>query len=177
MTVPPRLAPFLEPDSATQALAGRLQAAGYRAYLVGGIVRDVFLDRLSPEHDIDIATDARPEAVEAIARDWAETVWLQGQRFGTVGLQKGGQTFEVTTFRADVYRPESRKPEVSYSDDIETDLSRRDFTINAMALALDEPELVDPFGGLADLAQQRLRTPQSPELSFGDDPLRMLRAA
>ncbi len=177
MTVPPRLAPFLEPDSATQALAGRFQAAGYRAYLVGGILRDVFLDRLSPEGDIDIATDARPEDVEAIVRDWADTVWLQGQRFGTVGLQKGGQTFEITTFRADVYHPESRKPEVSYSDDIETDLSRRDFTINAMALALDEPELVDPFGGLADLAQQRLRTPQSPELSFGDDPLRMLRAA
>jgi poly(A) polymerase len=104
-------------------------------------------------------------------------VWLQGQRFGTVGGEKAGQTFEITTFRADVYHPESRKPEVTYSDDIETDLSRRDFTINAMALALDEPELVDPFGGLADLAQQRLRTPQSPELSFGDDPLRMLRAA
>ena len=177
MTVPPRLARFLEPDSATQALAGRLRAAGYRAYLVGGIVRDVFLDRLSPEDDIDIATDARPEVVEAIVRDWADAVWLQGQRFGTVGLQKGGRTFEITTFRADVYHPESRKPEVTYSDDIETDLSRRDFTINAMALALDEPELVDPFGGLADLAQQRLRTPQSPELSFGDDPLRMLRAA
>ncbi|MET1003318.1 MAG: CCA tRNA nucleotidyltransferase [Acidimicrobiia bacterium] len=177
MTVPPRLAPFLEPDSAAQRLAGRFQAAGYRVYLVGGIVRDVFLDRLSPEQELDIATDARPEAVEAIVRDWADTVWLQGQRFGTVGMQKDGQRFDITTFRADVYHPESRTPEVTYSDDIETDLSRRDFTINAMALALGEPERVDPFGGLADLAQQRLRTPQSPELSFGDDPLRMLRAA
>ena len=177
VTVPPRLAQFLEPGSETQELAGSLRAAGYRAYLVGGIVRDVFLDRLGDDYDIDITTDARPDAVEQILRGWADSMWLQGQRFGTVGIEKNGKTFEITTFRADVYHPESRKPDVTYSDDIETDLSRRDFTINAMALALDDPDLVDPFGGLADLAQRRLRTPQSPELSFGDDPLRMLRAA
>jgi poly(A) polymerase len=102
---------------------------------------------------------------------------LQGQRFGTVGCVKDELNLEITTFRADVYHPDSRKPEVTFADDIETDLSRRDFTINAMALELPEPRLVDPFGGLADLANRRLRTPLEPEVSFEDDPLRMLRAA
>jgi poly(A) polymerase len=175
MSVPPRLAPYFAPGSTTQELAARLRDAGYRAYMVGGSVRDAFLDR--PLSDVDIATDARPDAIEAIVRPWADHVWLQGQRFGTVGCSKNGETFEITTFRAEVYRPESRKPEVAYADDVETDLSRRDFTVNAMALALDEPELVDPFGGLADLAELRLRTPMAPEVSFEDDPLRMLRAA
>jgi poly(A) polymerase len=175
MTVPPRLAPYFAPGSNTQELAARMRDAGYRAYMVGGSVRDAFLDRPFP--DVDIATDARPEAIEAIVRPWADHVWLQGQRFGTVGCAKGEDRFEITTFRADVYRSESRKPEVEYANDVETDLSRRDFTVNAMALALDEPELVDPFGGLADLAARRLRTPMSPEVSFEDDPLRMLRAA
>src|SRR5206468_2315373 len=104
-------------------------------------------------------------------------IWTQGERFGTVGAELAGDRFEITTFRAEVYHADSRKPEVTFSDDVATDLSRRDFTINAMALALDEPELVDPMGGLADLAARRLRTPLSPEVSFGDDPLRMLRAA
>jgi poly(A) polymerase len=173
--VPPRLRRFFEPDSPTQQLAARLQDAGHRAYLVGGSVRDAFLDR--EIGDVDITTAARPDAVEAAVRDWADAVWLQGQRFGTVGCEKDGERFEITTFRADVYRPESRKPEVAYADDIETDLSRRDFTVNAMAIALDAPDLVDPFGGLTDLAARRLRTPLSPDISFEDDPLRMLRAA
>ena len=177
MDLPPRLARFFEPGAATQELAGLLRAEGHRAYLVGGAVRDAFLDRNEGGYDIDIATGARPDAVERIVSGWADAVWLQGQRFGTVGGVKDGQTFEVTTFRADVYHPESRKPEVTFADDIETDLLRRDFTINALALALDEPELVDPAGGLADLASKRLRTPMDPEISFGDDPLRMLRAA
>jgi poly(A) polymerase len=172
--VPARLARFFEPDAPTQQLTALLRDAGYRAYLVGGPVRDAFLDR--PITDIDIATDARPDAIEKVVQPWADAVWLQGQRFGTVGCQKNGETFEITTFRADVYHPDSRKPEVTFSDDIETDLSRRDFSVNAMAIALDAPDLVDPFGGLADLAQRRLRTPLSPELSFSDDPLRMLRA-
>jgi poly(A) polymerase len=175
MSVPPRLAPYFAPGSTTQQLAARFRDAGYRCYMVGGSVRDAFLDR--PLTDVDITTNARPEAVEAIVRPWADSVWLQGQRFGTVGCAKNGEKFEITTFRADVYRPESRKPEVEYADDIEIDLSRRDFTVNAMALALDEPELIDPFGGLADLGALRLRTPMAPELSFADDPLRMLRAA
>jgi poly(A) polymerase len=177
MAVPPRLARFFEPDSPTQQLAARLRDAGHPAYLVGGSVRDAFLDRAGTDVDVDITTDARPEAIAEIVKPWADTVWLQGERFGTIGCSKDGEKFEITTFRADVYRPESRKPEVTFSDDIETDLSRRDFTVNAMAIALDEPELVDPFNGLEDLAQRRLRTPLTPEVSFSDDPLRMLRAA
>jgi poly(A) polymerase len=110
-------------------------------------------------------------------RPWADAVWLQGRRFGTIGCRKDGTLLEITTFRAEVYRAESRKPEVVFSDDIATDLSRRDFTVNAMALRLPEPELVDPFDGAADLAARRLRTPLAPEISFLDDPLRMLRAA
>jgi poly(A) polymerase len=178
--VPARLERFFEPDSPTQQLARRLASDGHRAYLVGGSVRDALLDR--DIVDVDIATDARPEAIEGLVRPWADAVWLQGRRFGTVGCEKDGERFEVTTFRADVYHPESRKPEVTFSDDVETDLSRRDFTVNALAIALDDggatgPQLVDPYGGLADLAAHRLRTPLAPEISFEDDPLRMLRAA
>jgi len=178
--VPARIERFFVPDSPPQQLAARLRDAGYRAYLVGGSVRDALLDR--DIVDVDIATDARPEVIESVVRPWADAVWLQGQRFGTVGCEKGGERFEITTFRADVYRPESRKPEVRFADDVEIDLSRRDFTVNAMAIALDDPagggpQLVDPFDGRIDLAARRLRTPLSPELSFGDDPLRMLRAA
>jgi poly(A) polymerase len=178
--VPPRLERFFVSDSPTQQLAALLRALGHAAYLVGGSVRDALLDR--DIVDIDITTDARPDVIEEVVRPWADAVWLQGQRFGTVGCEKDGDRFEITTFRADVYRPESRKPEVTFSDDIETDLSRRDFTVNAMAIALDDPtgtgpQLVDPFDGLADLAARRLRTPLAPEISFEDDPLRMLRAA
>jgi poly(A) polymerase len=173
--VPPRLQRFFEPGSPTQQAAARLKEAGHRAYLVGGSVRDALLDR--DITDVDLTTAARPEEIERVVTGWADAVWLQGQRFGTIGAQKDGETFEITTFRADVYHPDSRKPEVQFSDNIEEDLSRRDFTINAMAIALDEPDLVDPFGGIDDLAAKRLRTPQTPEVSFGDDPLRMLRAA
>jgi poly(A) polymerase len=179
MQLPARLRDFYAAGSPIRDLGERLAAGGYQAYLVGGTVRDAFLDRdlSGPDVDIDVTTDARPDAVERLVRDWADQVWLQGQRFGTVGCRKGGRTFEITTFRADVYHPDSRKPEVTYSDDIETDLSRRDFTVNAMALALPEPAFVDPFGGAADLAAKVLRTPMDPEISFVDDPLRMLRAA
>ncbi|MGQ0802982.1 MAG: CCA tRNA nucleotidyltransferase [Actinomycetota bacterium] len=173
--VPARLRPLLDRGSSVQQLAERLAAGGHRAYLVGGTVRDALLDR--PFGDVDIATDARPDEVERIVSEWADHVWLQGKRFGTVGAERDGSRFEITTFRAEVYRPESRKPEVAFADDIETDLSRRDFTINAMALELPEPRLLDPFEGAADLAARRLRTPLAPEVSFLDDPLRMLRAA
>jgi poly(A) polymerase len=177
VSVPPRLKRFFEPGAPTQQLAARLRDEGYRSYLVGGSVRDAFLDRVVPDHDVDIATDARPDAIEAVVKGWADAVWLQGQRFGTVGCEKDGERFEITTLRADVYRPESRKPEVTYSDDIETDLSRRDFTVNAVAMSLDDPHVIDPFDGLGDLVARRLRTPLAPEVSFEDDPLRMLRAA
>jgi poly(A) polymerase len=175
MEVPARLRPYYEAGSPTLELARRLAAAGHECYLVGGTVRDAFLGATSP--DVDLSTDAPPAEVQRVVTGWAEDLWLQGARFGTVAMHKGGLRLEVTTYRADVYRPESRKPSVSYGTRIEEDLARRDFTINAMALRLPEPVLVDPHGGAADLAARVLRTPQTPAVSFEADPLRMLRAA
>jgi poly(A) polymerase len=173
--VPERLRALLDPESPVPQLARLLAESGHQCFLVGGSVRDALLNR---RHiDVDIATSARPEIVERVVRPWADHVWLQGQRFGTVGCERAGTRMEITTFRAEVYRPESRKPEVVFADDIETDLSRRDFTVNSMAIALPEPAFIDPFAGAADLAARRLRTPLSAEVSFLDDPLRMLRAA
>lgn len=159
-------------------LADAFAAAGHRLYLVGGIVRDHFLGReVGPDGDIDLTTDARPEQILAIVRPLASAVWEQGARFGTIGCRIGERDFEVTTHRAEAYTSDSRKPSVTFADAVEADLSRRDFTVNAMALELPEPRLVDPFDGAADLAAGRLRTPLAPEVSFSDDPLRMLRAA
>src|SRR5690606_18544593 len=148
-----------------------------RIYLVGGIVRDLLLGRELRGGDLDLTTDARPEQTTAILSGWADAVWDQGARFGTIGAKRGDRTFEITTHRAESYRPDSRKPDVAFSTEIDADLSRRDFTVNAMALAVPEPQLIDPFGGAADLAAGVLRTPTGPEDSFGDDPLRMMRAA
>jgi poly(A) polymerase len=175
--VPQRLQPYYEAGSPARELAELLAADGHESFLVGGTVRDAFLDLDLEGRDIDIATSARPEAVERLVTPWADAVWTVGRDFGTIGAAKGGRQLEITTYRADVYRSESRKPEVRYSDDLETDLSRRDFTVNAMALALPVPAFVDPFHGAADLAALVLRTPLAPEVSFEDDPLRMLRAA
>ncbi|MGH9164873.1 MAG: CCA tRNA nucleotidyltransferase [Acidimicrobiales bacterium] len=158
-------------------VADRFQAAGHRLYLVGGVVRDAFLGRLGPQSDLDFTTDAPPGVIKALVADGADAVWTQGERFGTIGCSRAGRDYEITTHRAEVYTPESRKPEVAFATAVEADLARRDFTVNAMALRLPELELVDPFGGADDLASGRLRTPLSPEESFGDDPLRMLRAA
>lgn len=158
-------------------VAARFEQAGFRLYLVGGVVRDAVLGRLSPEHDLDFTTNARPDDVERIVRGWADAVWTQGKKFGTVGLLKGGRRMEITTHRAEAYLPDSRKPVVMFSDAVEADLSRRDFTVNALALSLPDMILIDPFNGIGDLAAHRLRTPLSPEESFTDDPLRMLRAA
>jgi len=159
-------------------LAERFTTAGHRIYLVGGIVRDLFVGRdfTAGDRDIDLTTDARPDETKAVIGDWADAVWTQGERFGTIGCRKGDVAFEITTHRAEVYSPESRKPDVMFADGIEADLSRRDFTVNAMALSLPDPELIDPFDGVADLAAGTLRTPLAPEESFGDDPLRMMRA-
>ena len=163
---------------ATRPLAERFTQADRRLYLVGGIVRDLLAGREIERPDIDLTTDARPEETKRILDGWADAVWTQGERFGTIGAKRDGRTFEITTHRADAYDPSSRKPEVAFGDDIEADLSRRDFTVNAMALALPEPELIDPFDGRNDLlVDRRLRTPLAPEISFSDDPLRMLRAA
>src|SRR6476620_1326117 len=175
MSVPPRLAPLLAPDAPVQRVARALVEAGHECHLVGGSVRDALIDDIPVE--FDFATDARPEQIEALLAPMADHVWLQGKRFGTVGAQVAGVPCEVTTYRADVYRPDSRKPEVSFGDSIEQDLSRRDFTVNALALRLPDAVLVDPYDGAADLAAGRLRTPLAPEISFTDDPLRMLRAA
>jgi poly(A) polymerase len=164
---------------ATSDLAARFDAAGHRLYAVGGSVRDVFCDGdRVVDSDIDLTTDAVPDETEKIVGGWADAVWLQGKKWGTIGARKGGQTVEITTHRAEAYRPDSRKPDVVFGDSIEVDLSRRDFTVNAMALQLGtDLELIDPYDGLADLAAGRLRTPLDPEISFSDDPLRMLRAA
>ncbi|HZK52234.1 MAG TPA: CCA tRNA nucleotidyltransferase, partial [Actinomycetota bacterium] len=168
------LAALLEPNSPIQRLAESFAANGHELYLVGGPVRDAALGRAS--RDFDFATDASPEATHEIVKPLARSVWLQGARFGTVGAQIGDAHVEITTFRTERYEPESRHPEVSFASDIETDLSRRDFTVNAMAVRLPALEPVDPFGGMKDLSKRRLRTPIEPEASFRDDPLRMLRA-
>ncbi|ARX84857.1 MULTISPECIES: CCA tRNA nucleotidyltransferase [Streptomyces] len=164
-------------------LARRFQEAGFSLALVGGSVRDALLGRLG--NDLDFTTDARPEDVLKIVRPWADAVWEVGIAFGTVGCQKDARVdgaeqrfqVEVTTYRSEAYDRTSRKPEVSYGDSIEQDLVRRDFTVNAMAVALPEKTFVDPHGGLGDLAERVLRTPGTPEESFSDDPLRMMRAA
>lgn len=156
-------------------LARRFQDAGFGLALVGGSVRDALLGRLG--NDLDFTTDARPDDVLKIVRPWADSVWEVGIAFGTVGCQKAGYQIEVTTYRSEAYDRASRKPEVSYGDSIGEDLVRRDFTVNAMAVALPEKEFVDPHGGLEDLAARVLRTPGTPEESFSDDPLRMMRAA
>jgi poly(A) polymerase len=156
-------------------LARRFQEAGFSLALVGGSVRDALLGRLG--NDLDFTTDARPEDVLKIVRPWADAVWEVGIAFGTVGAHKGGYQIEITTYRSEAYDRTSRKPEVSYGDSIEEDLVRRDFTVNAMAVALPEKTFIDPHGGLEDLAARVLRTPGTPEESFSDDPLRMMRAA
>ena len=172
--IPERLQPLVDE---TREVAARFERAGHRIYLVGGSVRDAILGRLAERADLDFTTDARPDDTLRILEGWADAIWTQGQRFGTIGAKKGDRSLEITTHRAEAYQPESRKPDVAFADAVEADLARRDFTVNAMALRLPDAELVDPFDGVADLAAHRLRTPLSPEESFSDDPLRMLRAA
>ncbi len=163
--------------AATADLAERFAAAGKNLYLVGGIVRDAIVNRLDESDDLDFTTDALPDETEQILKGWADALWTQGKRFGTIGAKKGDRSYEITTHRAEAYHPDSRKPVVSFASAVEADLARRDFTVNALALKLPGTEIIDPFDGLLDLAQGRLRTPLSPEESFSDDPLRMLRAA
>jgi poly(A) polymerase len=174
-SVPPRLRTLLD---ACAPLAAQFGAAGRSLYLVGGSVRDALVGDVDLESiDLDLTTEARPDEILSIVRDVADAVWEQGKAFGTIGVRSNGRDFEITTHRAEAYRSDSRKPVVTFGDDIEVDLSRRDFTINAMALNLETLQLIDPFGGAIDLAQRRLATPLDPEISFNDDPLRMLRAA
>jgi poly(A) polymerase len=167
-----RLAPVLP---LLTELGSRFVDAGHEIALVGGPVRDAFLGRVST--DLDLTTSARPDQTEAILAGWADTHWDVGRAFGTIGARKGTYVIEVTTYRADAYDRVSRKPVVSFGDNLLDDLVRRDFAINAMAMRLPSLEFVDPHDGLADLERRILRTPAAPELSFGDDPLRMMRAA
>jgi poly(A) polymerase len=164
-----RIAPVVD------ELGARFVAAGHEIALVGGSVRDALLGRLGT--DLDFATSARPDDVETLVAGWADAQWSIGKEFGTIGCRKGDWVLEITTYRSDVYDGETRKPVVSYGDTLKDDLLRRDFAVNAMAVALPGQTFVDPFGGLRDLAAKVLRTPGTPQRSFADDPLRMMRAA
>lgn len=177
-----KLRPTIDP------VARRFADAGFRLYLVGGIVRDLQMTGVPDEEpigatdfdigfDIDFTTDARPPDIKRLVSPLATAVWTQGERFGTIGASVNGDDLEITTHRAERYDPESRKPVVSFGDELSEDLSRRDFTINAMAIEVPGDELHDPYRGSADLESRVLRTPLSPEVSFTDDPLRMMRAA
>lgn len=157
-------------------LAQAFIGGGHRFYLVGGLVREVLLGE-DLSGDIDITTDAVPDRIAELAADWADVIWDQGRAFGTIGARRGDTIVEITTHRADSYDRGSRKPHVRFSDDITTDLSRRDFTVNAIAIQLPDWVVLDPFAGREDLAARRLRTPSAPDGLFSDDPLRMLRAA
>ena len=159
------------------SLAEAFKAKGFQLALVGGPVRDALLGRLG--NDLDFTTDAHPHETKKILKSWADNVWDTGIVFGTVAGKRGDTTVEVTTYRTEKYEEDSRKPDVEFGETIEGDLSRRDFTVNAMALELTtkEPKFIDPFGGINDLAKKILRTPASAQQSFTDDPLRMMRAA
>jgi poly(A) polymerase len=168
---------LIERAPLASSLAEAFKAAGYRLALVGGPVRDAILGRLG--NDLDFTTDAHPDASKKILNAWAEKVWDTGIAFGTVAGIRGDTTVEVTTYRTESYVIDNRKPDVVYGNSIEGDLSRRDFTINAMALELTQgmPVFIDPFDGLGDLGRKILRTPGRAEDSFSDDPLRIMRAA
>ena len=162
---------------AATSLATAFKAAGFKLALVGGPVRDAILGRLG--NDLDFTTNARPKESEKILKKWADSVWDIGAAFGTVAGKKGEITVEITTYRSENYEKDSRKPSVEFGENIEGDLSRRDFTINAMALELttDEPTFIDLFNGVDDLENKIIKTPGKPSDSFTDDPLRMMRAA
>jgi poly(A) polymerase len=164
-----RIAPVIDD------LGLRFDQAGHELALVGGSVRDALLDRLG--HDLDFTTSAPPEVTKKLMGGWTDAMWDVGQAYGTIGAEKDGFQLEVTTYRSDVYDGSSRKPNVTYGRNIGEDLVRRDFTINAMAITLPAKQFVDPHHGLADLGRKLIRTPGTPESSFADDPLRMMRAA
>ncbi|MEV4348977.1 CCA tRNA nucleotidyltransferase [Actinoplanes sp. NPDC049596] len=169
------VAELLRVSPLADELGRRFHAAGHELHLVGGSVRDALLGRLGD--DLDFCTDARPEQTLAVVQGWADAIWETGREFGTIGIQKDGLRLEITTFRAEAYDGVTRNPVVEYGTSLLEDLERRDFTINAMAVSLPGHEFTDPYGGLKDLDLKRIRTPAAPSQSFGDDPLRMLRAA
>ncbi|GLJ80301.1 CCA tRNA nucleotidyltransferase [Microbacterium imperiale] len=156
-------------------LADAFAAAGFELAIVGGPVRDALLGRVT--NDLDFTTDARPDDILRVVEPLATATWDIGRAFGTIGAKVRGEQVEITTYRADSYDGVTRKPTVEFGDTLDQDLARRDFTVNAMALRVPGPALVDPTGGVEDLVAETLRTPSDPGVSFGDDPLRMLRAA
>ena len=168
---------LIERAPLASSLAQAFKAKGFTLALVGGPVRDAILGRLG--NDLDFTTNAHPLETKKILQEWADNVWVTGIAFGTIAAKRGDTTVEVTTYRTESYTEDSRNPEVVYSDSINGDLSRRDFTVNSMALELTDvkPLFIDPFNGLQDLAAKILRTPGKPNDSFNDDPLRMMRAA
>ncbi|MFD0821272.1 CCA tRNA nucleotidyltransferase [Micromonospora zhanjiangensis] len=168
------VAELLRVSPIADELGRRFARAGHELHLVGGSVRDALLGRLG--NDLDFCTDAHPDQTIKIVKGWAESIWETGREFGTIGAQRDGLRLEITTFRAEAYDRVTR-PVVQYGTDLADDLKRRDFTINAMAVSLPDHRFTDPYGGLADLAARLIRTPGTPQESFGDDPLRMLRAA
>jgi poly(A) polymerase len=165
----------LATSGTVSTLTAAFVEAGFDLALVGGSIRDAFLGRELT--DLDFATNATPDEILRIVTPISSTTWDIGRDFGTIGALVAGERIEVTTYRSDEYDRETRKPVVEFGTRIEDDLSRRDFTVNAMALVLPELTLVDPNGGFDDLVNRRLRTPGTPEQSFADDPLRMMRAA
>ena len=171
------LATLIERAPLASSLATAFKEKGYRLALVGGPVRDAILGRLG--NDLDFTTDAHPLETKKILKSWGDNVWDTGIEFGTIAAKRGDTTVEVTTYRTEKYEEDSRNPDVEYGDNIEGDLSRRDFTVNSMALELttESPEFIDLFNGIQDLASKILRTPASARQSFSDDPLRMMRAA
>ncbi|MFI0792043.1 CCA tRNA nucleotidyltransferase [Micromonospora rubida] len=169
------VAELLRVSPVADELGRRFARAGHELHLVGGSVRDALLGRLGD--DLDFCTDAHPDQTLRIIKGWAESVWETGREFGTIGCQRDGLRLEITTFRAEAYDQVSRNPVVEYGTNLTDDLKRRDFTINAMAVSLPGHRFTDPHGGLDDLAAKVIRTPGTPAESFGDDPLRMLRAA
>jgi len=174
-TTPAAAARLAEVTPVLAELGALFSAAGHELALVGGSVRDAYLGRLTS--DVDLTTDATPHTVLPLLRTWADAVWDVGIKFGTIGARKNDLIVEVTTYRAESYDADSRKPHVEYGSTLLGDLARRDFTINSMAVRLPSMEFVDPFNGMADLAEQVIRTPGTAEASFSDDPLRMMRAA
>jgi poly(A) polymerase len=167
----------LEVPPVAAELGERFADGAFELYLVGGVVRDMLLRRSGGGEELDMATSATPAQTMQILKGWADRRYAVGVRFGTVGAARGEHRFEITTFREEVYQEADRKPNVTFARDVQTDLSRRDFTINSMAIRLPGGEFVDPFGGVRDLAAKRLDSPLDPRVAFSDDPLRMLRAA
>ena len=170
-----RLDRLIRSEPALVDLGQRFAEAGHELAIVGGPVRDALMGRVG--QDWDLTTDARPEQIDAAIAGWTDATWDVGREYGTVAMLRGDAHIEITTYRSDEYDATSRKPQVRFGDSLDGDLSRRDFAINAMAVRLPSGEFVDKFGGLDDLAHGVVRTPVAAGISFGDDPLRMMRAA